>query len=123
MLEPVVKADHCAQYVDDIGTAANNDTDLTRNIRAVFQYIRQGGLKFTIEKCRFGIRQIEFRGRTPSSEGVSPQTQEIQKFPKQIEIPQIEKFLQRYVVLVKYYKKFISRMAEKFKPILHNFES
>ena len=31
-LDPVVKADQCAQYVDDIGSAANNATDLTRNI-------------------------------------------------------------------------------------------
>ena len=31
-----VKADQCAQYVDDIGIAAKNATDLTRNIRAVF---------------------------------------------------------------------------------------
>ena len=32
-LDPIVKADQCAQYVDDIGIAANNATDLTRNIR------------------------------------------------------------------------------------------
>ena len=47
-LDPVVKADQCAQYVDDIGIAANNATDLTRNIRAVFKCIRQAGLKLTI---------------------------------------------------------------------------
>ena len=34
-LDPVVKADQCAHYVDDIGIAANNVTDPTRNIRAV----------------------------------------------------------------------------------------
>ena len=34
---PVVKADQCAQYVDDTGVAANNPTDPTRNNRAVFQ--------------------------------------------------------------------------------------
>ena len=34
-LDPVVKADQCAQYVDDIGIAANIATDLTWNIRAV----------------------------------------------------------------------------------------
>ena len=38
-LDPVVKADQCAQYVDDIGIAANKATDLTRNIRAVFKCI------------------------------------------------------------------------------------
>ena len=49
-LDPVVKADQCAQYVDDIGISANNATDLIRNIRAVFKCIRQAGLKLTIEK-------------------------------------------------------------------------
>ena len=58
-LHPVVKADQCAQYVDDIGIAANNATDLTRNIRAVFKCIRQAGLKLKIEKCHFGVRQVE----------------------------------------------------------------
>ena len=42
-LDRVVKADQCAQYVDDIGIAANIATDLTRNIRAVFKCIRQAG--------------------------------------------------------------------------------
>ena len=72
-LDTVVRADQCAQYVDDIGVAANNATDLTRNIRAVFNCIRQARLKLTIEKCHFGVRQVEFLGRTNSPEGISPQ--------------------------------------------------
>ena len=80
-LDPVVKADQYAQYVDDIGIAANNATDLTRNIRAVFKCIRQAGLKLTIEKCNFGVRQVEFLGRTISPEGISPQARKIQNFP------------------------------------------
>ena len=62
-LDPVVKADQCAQYVDDTWIAAHNTTDLTRNIRAVFKYIRQAGLKPTTEKWHFGVRQVEFLGR------------------------------------------------------------
>ena len=69
-LDPAVKADQCAQYVDDIGIAANNATDLTRNIRAVFKCIRRTGLQLTIETCHFGVRQVEFLGRIISSEGV-----------------------------------------------------
>ena len=47
---PVVKADQCAQYVVDIGIAAINATDLTRNIRAVLKCFRQAGLKLTMKK-------------------------------------------------------------------------
>ena len=61
-LDPVVKADRCAQYVDDIGIAANNATDLTRNIRTVLKCISQARLKLTTEKCQFGVRQVEFSG-------------------------------------------------------------
>ena len=63
-LDLVVKANQCAQYVDDIGVAANNNTYHTQNIRAVFKRIRLVGLKLTFEKCHFGVTQVEFLGRT-----------------------------------------------------------
>ena len=103
-LDPVVKADHCAQYVDDIGIAANNATDLTRNIRAVFKWIRQAGLKLTIKKCHFAVRQVEFLGRTISSERVSPQSDKIQNFLSKLRFPKSKKALQRYSSFVNYCK-------------------
>ena len=116
-LDPVVEADQCAQYVDDIGIAAFNATDLTRNIRAVFKCVRQAGLKLTIEKCHSGVRQVEFLGRTISSEGVSPQSHKIQNFLSKLRLPKSEKVLQRYLCFVNYYRKYIPGMAEKLNPI------
>ena len=58
-LNLVVKADQCAQNMDDIRIAANIYTDLTRNIGAVFLCISLAGLKMTIKKFHFGARQIE----------------------------------------------------------------
>ena len=52
-LDPIFKADQCAQYVDDIGIAASNATGLIRNIGANFQCNRQARLKLTLEKCHF----------------------------------------------------------------------
>ena len=115
-LDPVVKADQCAQYVDDIGIAANSATDLTRNIRAVFKCIRQAGLKLTIEKCHFGVRQVEFLGRTISPEGISPQARKIQNFLAKLRFPKSRKALQRYLGFVNYYRNYIPRMAEKLNP-------
>ena len=115
-MEPVVKTDQCAQDVDGIGIAANNATDLTRIIRAVFQCIQKARLKLTIEKCHFGVRQVEFLGRTISSDGVSPQTQKIQNFLKKLRFPKSKKALQRYLGFVKYYRNYIPRMAEKLNP-------
>ena len=115
-LDPVVKADQCAQYVDDIGIAANIATGLTRNIRAVFKCIRQAGSKLTIEKSHFGVRQVEFRGRTISPEGISPEARKIQKFFDKLRFPKSKKALQRYLGFVNYYRNYIPRMAEKLHP-------
>ena len=115
-LDPVVKADQCAQYVDDIGIAANNATDLTRNIRAVFKCTRQAGLKLTIEKCHFGVRQAEFLGRTILPEGISTQARKNQNFLDKLRFPKSKKALQRYLGFVNYYKNYIPRMAEKLNP-------
>ena len=115
-LDPVVKADQCAQYVDDIGTAANNATDLTRNIRAVFKCIRQAWLKLTIEKCHFGVRHVEILGRTISPEGISSQARKIQNFLGKLRFPKSKKALQRYLGFVNYYRNYIPRMAEKLNP-------
>ena len=115
-LDPDVKADQCAQYVNEIGIAANNATDLTRNFRAVFNCIRQAGLKLTIEKCHFGVRQVEFLGRTISPEEISPQARKIQNFLDKVRFPKSKKALQRYLGFVIFYRIYISRMAEKLNP-------
>ena len=115
-LDPVVKADQCDQYVNDIGIAANNATDLTRNIRAVFKCIHQAGLKLTNENCHFEVRQFEFLGRTISPEGISPQARKIQNFLDKLTFPQSKKALHRYLGFVNYYRNYIPRIAEKLNP-------
>ena len=115
-LDPVFKADQCAQYVGDIGIAANNATDFTWNIWAVFKNIRQAGLKLTIQKCHFGVRQVEFLGRTISSEGVLPQSHKIQNFLNKLRFPKSKKASQRYLGFVNYYRNYIPRMAVKLNP-------
>ena len=79
-LDPMVKADQCAHYEDDIGIAAINATDITRNVRAVSQCLRWAWLKLTFDKYFFGVGQVAFLGRNISLEGVSPQTHKIQRF-------------------------------------------
>ena len=122
-LNPVVKADQCAQYVDDIGIAAKKATDLTRNIRAVSKCIRQAGLKLTIEKCHFGVRQVEFPGGTISSDGESPQSHKIQNFLNKMRFPKSKKALQRYLGFADFYRNYIPRMAPKLNPVYKLFKA
>ena len=121
-LDPVVKADQCAQYVDDIGIGANNATDFTRNIRAVFKCIRQAGLKPTTEKCHLGVREVEFLGRTISPEQTSPEARKIQKFLNELRFPNSKKALQRNLGYLNYYLHDTPRMAEKPNPFYKLFK-
>ena len=79
-LDTVIKADKCSQNMDNIGIAANTTEQLIKNIRSVFKRIRKAGLKLTIEKCHFGVTQVEFPGRTNTPNGVVPQYNKIANF-------------------------------------------
>ena len=87
-LNKVIKADQCAQYVDDIGIAAANDADhLIANQGATFKCIQEAGLKLTMPKCHFNARETDFLGRTITPQGVKPRgtmfkTFLKKKFPK-----------------------------------------
>ena len=68
------------------------------------------------EKCQFGVRQVEFLGRTISPEGISPQARKIQNSLDKLRFTKSKKALQRYLGVVNYYRKYISRMFDKLNP-------
>ena len=88
----VIKADQCAQYVDDIDIAANDAEHLIKNLRATFECIREAGLKLTMHKCHFDATAIDILGRTITPEVVKPQKDSITNFLKK-QIPEIQKGL------------------------------
>ena len=69
-LDKAIKADQCAQYIDDIGIDANDTKQLCTNIRTVFQCIPNAGLKLSKSKCHFGVKQVDFLGRTITPHGL-----------------------------------------------------
>ena len=98
------------QYVDDIGIAANDSTQLCINIKTVFECIRKAGLKLTMAKCHFGVKHVDFLGQTITPKGVSPQTEKVKQFLQKLKFPKSEKTLQRCTGFLNYY---IPRLSEK----------
>ena len=115
-LDRVIKADKCAQYVDDIGIATHTAEELKNNLREVFQCIREAGLRLTMAKCQFGAKEVEFLGRTVSPEGIAPQSHKIKNYLQKLSFPKTKKGLQRYIGFVNYYRNYIPRLSEKIAP-------
>ena len=59
-LDIVIKADRCAQYVDDIGVAAIDAEQLLNDLRATFQCIQKVVWKLKMPNCHFGATEIDF---------------------------------------------------------------
>ena len=115
--DALVKADKCAQYVDDIGVAAHNVDELAANIEAVFQQIQKAGLKLSMSKCAFGHPKIEFLGRSITTKGIALLADRIDDFLKKLKLPTSVKSLQRYIGFVQFYRQYIPKLAEKLVPL------
>ena len=90
-LDRAIKADQNAQYVEDIGVATTDTKQLCAKFRTVFECIRNAGLNLTMSKCLFGVKQVDFLGRTITPEGVAPQADKVKDFFVRTEIPQIQR--------------------------------
>ena len=118
-LDPLVKADRSAQYVDDIGIAANTPDELIENLELVFQQLSKAGLKLSMNKCEFGQQQIEYLGKSISSTGIAPINKRITEYLKELKPPNSVKALQRFLDFVNFYRSFIPRLADK-TAVLHD---
>ena len=120
-LDLVVKVDQCAQYRDDNGNANKIATDLTLNIRSIFECLRKTELKLTVGKFDSDVRKAEFFRRTISPEELSAWTHKIQIFLNKI--PRVKN---SYAALSRFRRKLqnlYSLDGWKIQPILHVTES
>ena len=122
-LDKAIKADQCAQYVDDIGIAANDADHLIANLRATFKCIQEAGLKLTMHKCHFGAKEIDFLGRTIAPQGVKPQKQHVQNFLSKTKFPKSKKAFQRYLGFLNYYRNYVPRLSERLAPFYKMLKS
>ena len=122
-LDKVIKADQCAQYMDDIGIAASDADHLIANLRATFKCIQEAGLKLTMPKCHFGATEIDLLGRTITPQGVKPQKQHVQSFLEKTNHPKSKKAFQKFLGFLNYYRNYVARLSERLGPFYKMLKS
>ena len=73
-------------------------------------------------KCHFGVKQVDFLGRTITPEGVAPQADKVKDFLSKLNFPKPKKALQRYIGFLNYYRKYISKLSERLSPFFKLFK-
>ena len=74
-------------------------------------------------KCHFGVQEVDFLGRTITTNGVAPQKQKIAKFLEKVKFPRSKKALQRYIGFSNYYRSYIPRLAERLTPFFQRLKT
>ena len=115
-LDPVINADKCFQYVDDIGLGARSVDEMLNNLFEIFSCIRESGLKLSIDKCQFGLEKIQFLGNTISPEGMTPTSAKVEKFMKTLRIPKNVRQVKRMIGFFQFYKAFLPGLADNLFP-------
>ena len=115
-LDECIAADECTQYVDDIAIGSVTIEKHLDGIRKIFGCIKEAGLRLSMSKCQFGVKEIRYLGQSITSEGMTPNEDKIQEFLKGISMPNTLRRVQRLVGFFQFFRAYIPNMAEKLMP-------
>ena len=87
-LDKTIKADKCAQYLAEIGTATNSPEELKNNLREVFQCVRTAGLRLTMAKYQFGANKSNSSDEISPHQEWHPRTTKFKSFYKRSNSPE-----------------------------------
>ena len=96
----------CLVYLDDVIILGRSFSEHLNNLRAVFDRLREAGLKLKTSKCTFYQKEVVFHGHIVSEEGVSTDPAKVQAITSW-PIPTNQKQVQQFLGLCNYYCRFI----------------
>ena len=69
-----------------------------------------------MSKGHFGVKQVDFLGRTSTRDGVATQADKVKDFLTKLRFPKSKKALQSYIGSLTYYRNYIPRLSEQLTP-------
>ena len=108
--------DGVANEIDDIIVWGSTLEIHNQRLHAVFERIRQSGLKLNKDKCVIGATELSYLGHVTSDEGIKPCHEKIQAI-LDMPLPQCKADLQRFLGMVTYLGKFIPNLSTITAPL------
>ena len=107
----------CLVYLDDIIIFGKTLESHTENLNAVFERIRDAGLKLRPDKCSFLKTEVEFLGHIISINGIKPDPRNIEKV-KECRTPTTPREIKSFLGLASYYRKFVEGFSKIAHPMI-----
>ena len=111
-----LKNTKCAQYLDDLASAARKFLDALNKIDKIFTRLRSVNLKLKPEKTRLFMLKISFLGFILSHKGLEMDSQKCDGLLK-MSRPRNKKQIKSFVSMAGFYRKFLKDFALICKPM------
>ena len=111
-----LQMEHCLVYLGDVIVIGRSFAEHLQNLQAVFQRLRQAGLKLKPRKCTFFQQEVQYLGHIVSREGIATdpgKNQKVEAWP----IPSSTREVQRFLGFTSYYRRFIKDFATIAGPL------
>ena len=108
----------CLVYIDDVVVVGWTFDEHLQNLKAVFERLRQAGLKLKPSKCVFFQRSVQYLGYIVSTRGIQPDPEKLEKVTTW-PTPSSVKSVQQFLGIANYYRRFVRNFAKIAQPLHH----
>ncbi|GFY29874.1 retrovirus-related Pol polyprotein from transposon 297 [Trichonephila clavipes] len=119
ILKPVI-GKFVSVYMDDVIISSPSFTQHVKHLKEVFRLLREAGLTFNKDKCKFGCEELKYFGSIINKEGIKTDETKVQAMVE-MKPPHNSKEVSKFLGMYQWYAKFIKNYADLCK-LLYNLK-